>query len=78
MQSAVAVDGASAARGSPPAKRKTEKSVEEEINDFTALLWGIAGPVLSNLGFSGMLGVAGGMAVKVRRLTLAHGLKSSV
>lgn len=68
------VEGASAARASPPAKRRKEKSVEEEINDFTALLWGIAGPVLSNLGSSGVLGVAGGMAVKVRGLNSADGL----
>ncbi|MEW5311091.1 MAG: hypothetical protein WDW38_002834 [Sanguina aurantia] len=64
LHSTVMVEGASAARASPPAKRRKEKSVEEEINDFTALLWGIAGPVLSNLGSSGVLGVAGGMAVK--------------
>lgn len=33
---------------------------------MTDLLWSLAGPILTNLGFSGCVGAAAGMALKVQ------------
>ena len=49
------------------AKETKEKDKDLTIDSATDALWALVGPMATNLGFSGIIGLIAGIALKVRR-----------
>ncbi|PNW70073.1 hypothetical protein CHLRE_17g704600v5 [Chlamydomonas reinhardtii] len=53
-----------AAKKTEPAKAASPAKDEMTVDKVTDMLWNLAGPILTNLGFSGCVGAAAGIALK--------------
>jgi hypothetical protein len=51
---------ASAAHATKKKERAPQRKKELSMDDVSNALWGVAGPVVTNLGFSGCVGAAAG------------------